>query len=139
MRRAALFVSLMLVLATATAAVAQPSIPRVGDQLVILFVGPTADFAADTPFHVEHGWIPFAGDGNDTLHLYDFQLFVNGDEVHGAREVTMDSGSFAQVRRIFNFQHGLPAGTYTFHGVWTGPTFPPDAPFEQVVEVTFHD
>ena len=92
MRRAALFVSLTLVLATATAAVAQPSIPRVGEPLVILNVGATVDFDADTPFHVSHGWIPFDGDGNDTLHLYDFQLFVNGDEVHGAREVTMERG-----------------------------------------------
>ena len=113
--------------------VAAADIPRTGSRIIILGQGDQT-FSAGEPFHVRQGWtVP----SPDLLHTVDFDLFIDGREVHGPVEVSfVDDGSGGTKvieTSIFNFRKGLPPGAYVFTGCWTDES----GPFEWSITVTF--
>lgn len=93
----------------------------VGDQINVLFGTPTT-FAANTPFHIEHGWL-LDTDEVKGAGLYSFELLLDGDMVPVSfKDVTVSAeGGVAMARTVvFNFPEGL-SDTHTFTGVWLAP------------------
>ncbi len=113
---AALAGALMVMLALLpTAASATP--PTTGFRVSVI-AGADVEIPAGEPFFVQHGWgaeyRPMS-----TLHSFGFDLYVDGIQKHGPREIVIEDGVWVDQQWIFNFRDGLPAGTYTFFGEWT--------------------
>lgn len=97
----------------------------VGDQISVLG-GTPIEYPADTPFHVIHGWGIGVDQSLGGAGLLDFHLWLDGGWVEPDFRVIeatpADDGGVSMNRRVlFNFDGGLPAGTYTFYGVWLAP------------------
>lgn len=94
---------------------------RIGEKLSIWPGSPTT-FAAETPFHIAHGWQLFKIDG--PVGRYDFTLEIDGEmiaEDFVERSVERGPDGRAQTRVwVFNFPDGM-TGTHTFTGHWIGP------------------
>lgn len=117
-------------LAVCVALIALPAVAApapVGDQVSLfnpcLFGTTIGDQPADTAFHVLHGW-GFALGEQENIGELRFDLSIDGEEYKGnlVVEVSGDPGEKWMSRRfLYNFPHGLSAGTYTFHAVWSVP------------------
>jgi hypothetical protein len=135
LRRSTLIVvgSIVTLLAV-TLPVTANSKPTTGAQ-ISLFSPPTT-FAANTPFYIEHGW--FVCVGPDAMDTYcggepgyvglaqgkgDFHLYVDGvlqpSTVNVETDVPLPGWVGISKFQLTNYPSGLPAGTYSFHGVWT--------------------
>jgi hypothetical protein len=108
---------LLMVMSALLPAAASATPPTTGTQ-VSVFAGVDVEIPAGEPFFVRHGWAeeyrPMS-----TLHSFGFDLYVDGMQRHGPREIVVEDGVWVDQRWIFNFRQGLPAGTYTFYGEWT--------------------
>ena len=97
-------------------------IPTTGSKLSIL--NPPTMYPANTPFYVLHGVACFTNSNVDlcTNAGTYFVLYVDGVQQPSQRYVnegkTEDGTPFLQVANLTNFPDGLPAGTYTFTGVF---------------------
>jgi len=90
-----------------------------------LLTGSPITYTANTPFYVEHGFACARhqhGCLHDEIAKGTFQLYLDD----GSGPVLQSSVSFhdtaaGTVRKLWltNYPSGLPAGTYTFTGVWT--------------------
>ena len=119
----ALTVSVIAVPLSAGAA-GDPPVPRLGDQINLLF-GTPATFAAGEPFHVTHGFgVGGADPSISEISKYDFDLFVDGKQMHGAKTLVLDGTEWEVIRWVINFRHGLEAGPHVIKGVWTAPDEP---------------
>ena len=85
-------------------------------------------FAANMPFYVEHGFVCNPGPDFHADCQYfgtgTFSLYVDGVLQPSTKIVTLvpdQYGVFGVLSELWltNFPNGLPAGTYTFMGVWT--------------------
>ena len=93
----------------------------VGDQLNVLFGTPAA-FPADTPFHVIHGWGPLVPNEINALGVIGFRLELDGVDLGSGALLNTVVGSQEKTRQwLYNFDDGLPAGTYLFTGHWILP------------------
>jgi hypothetical protein len=98
------------------------SIPTTGSKLSIL--NPPTMYPANTPFYVLHGVACFTNSNVDlcTRAGTYFVLYVDGVQQPSQRYinegVTEDGTPYLQVANLTNFPDGLPAGTYTFTGVF---------------------
>ena len=95
--------------------------PTVGPRINLF--APPAAFPADTPFHVNHGWV--CGDTapdriQDCLDSGTrFELLVDGVDVPAAHDLEYDPhGTTSTEADVSNFRFGLPAGTHTLEGRW---------------------
>ena len=90
--------------------------PTAGTKISILG-GPTT-FAADTPFHIEHGVLCARPDVGDCVNAQThFDLYLDG--VLQPSTVDIDNlGDSLLKSNLTNYPTGLPAGTYTFTGVF---------------------
>src|SRR5581483_5224621 len=90
-------------------------IPTVGPRISLF--APPATFPADTPFHVNHGWI-CEPDIKDCLNPGTrFELRVDGVDVPAAHDLEYDPhASTSSEADVSNFRQGLPAGPHTFEG-----------------------
>jgi len=88
----------------------------------------TTTFAANTPFYVQHGFVCNPGPDFHADCQYfgtgTFSLYVDGVLQPSTKIVTLvpdQYGVFGVLSELWltNFPNGLPAGTYTFMGVWT--------------------
>ena len=84
----------------------------------------TKTFSANTPFHFRHGF----GQPANLSHkgAFGFSLTVNGVPLAATTTQTLTLPSppgpaFQFLFWYYDFPNGLPAGTYTLHGVWTAP------------------
>jgi hypothetical protein len=131
--------------------------PTTGTQIDIFHMPLPTTFAANTPFYIEHGWGCGGGPGfsgckdevyvgesgysvGDWMGHSDFQLYLDDELQPSTIDVDVVPPSKGNVGSIFkfwltNYPAGLPTGTYTFHGVWTGPTGTVD--FETYATITF--
>jgi hypothetical protein len=125
--------ALLLSLAAATLVVTAPATannkPTTGER-INLFAPPTT-FPANTPFYVEHGYICDRNDigciQTQISALSSFSLYVNGVLQPSTVDVDLAGGSIEK-RYLTNFPAGLPAGTYTFDGVFDLNGFVSDLP-----------
>jgi hypothetical protein len=98
------------------------SIPTTGNKLSIL--NPPTTYPANTPFYVLHGVACFTNSNVDqcTRAGTYFVLYVDGVQQPSQRYinegVTEDGIPYLQGGNLTNFPDGLPAGTYTFTGVF---------------------
>ena len=80
-------------------------------------------FAADAPFHIEHGFSCGEGDNackQDQLTANaDFDLYLDGVLQPSTVDVDRDPDGSKSRLHLTNYPSGLPAGTYTFDGVWS--------------------
>lgn len=100
---------------------------------VQVFPLPPDTVAADTPFHVWHGWTepsPSDPDAAGPLPWWRmrFRLYVDDDRhvANGLQLVSETdpfdaSNTLVTVRYVHNFNDGLAPGTYTLRGQWTLP------------------
>jgi hypothetical protein len=90
--------------------------PTVGDRLNLF--APPATFPADTPFHVNHGWI--CDPASDCLDPGTrFELLVDGVDVPAAHNLVYDPQTpSASSADVSNFRFGLLAGPHVFEGRW---------------------
>src|SRR5215210_866987 len=90
--------------------------PTAGTKISI-FGGP-ATFAADTPFHIEHGLVCALPDVSDCTNAdTHFDLYLDG--VLQPSTVDIDNlGDSLLKENLTNYPAGLPAGSYTFVGVF---------------------
>ena len=98
-------------------------IPAVGERINLF--DPPATYEAGQPYHVSHGFGAAGVDNTDvsTIPDYQFDLSVDGVEVHGPKTLTITNEEWDQIVWTFNFPEGLEPGDHEFHGVWSGPTF----------------
>jgi hypothetical protein len=90
--------------------------PTTGTRISI-FGGP-ATFAADTPFHVEHGISCARPDVGDCINAQThFDLYVDGALQPSTVDID-NLGDSLLKSNLTNYPMGLPAGTYTFTGVF---------------------
>jgi hypothetical protein len=107
----------MLVMAAPAAANSKPTTgPRIS------LDGPPAEFDANAPFYVRHGFACDKADASCISALINgtsgFDLYVDG--VLQKSSVVVDVGDgFINKRYLTNFPNGLPAGDHTFVGVWS--------------------
>ena len=104
------------VLVTAVPATANNNKPTTGTKISI-FGGP-ATFAADTPFHIEHGLLCALPDVSDCTNAQShFDLYLDG--VLQPSTVDIDNlGDSLLKENLTNYPTGLPAGSHTFVGVF---------------------
>jgi hypothetical protein len=90
--------------------------PTTGTRISI-FGGP-ATFAANTPFHIEHGLLCARPDVSDCTNAQShFDLYLDG--VLQPSTVDIDNlGDFLLKENLTNYPTGLPAGSHTFVGVF---------------------
>lgn len=128
MKALASLAALTAVVALALAAPAAANdVPRTGQKIGLLCMwfgtcSAQASYAADTPFHVAHGYcdLPdlFGGIVDPSTR---FELKVDGEAVPLVTDLDVAFGrdpALVCKTNIANFRHGLPAGTYTFTGRW---------------------
>ena len=124
MRRRTLLIGLCL--ATLLSVMATPALagnrPRSGDR--ILLGSAPASFAANAPFHIEHGFLCALGHPEDDpdcmseqIGRGNFELYVDGVLQRSTIDVRVENGAIARFW-LTNFMSGLPAGTHTFVGKW---------------------
>ena len=93
--------------------------PTTGAPIPLGPLGPTS-FAADTPFHIEHGFTCDLGDASCIKDQIsgnaDFDLYLDGVLQPSTVDVDLIDGVLGK-RHLTNYPSGLPAGTYTFVGV----------------------
>lgn len=108
-----LLASFLLIFSTTLAAGNDP----VGTR-IILSVGPTS-MPADTPFHIIHGWSGISPNNSNPGHR-GFEVDIDGVFVKNAYALTTGTKGTGSLTRLwlYNFQDGLPAGTYVFTGHW---------------------
>lgn len=109
----------LLVAAIAVPTASALRIPTVGDRINLF--APPATFPADTPFHVNHGWVCEPEDAiADCLDSGTrFELLIDGVDVPAAHDLEYDPhGTTSTEADVSNFRFGLPAGTHTFEGRW---------------------
>jgi hypothetical protein len=116
-RLAVAVVTIALLLASVTSASAA-SRERVGDRISLF--EPPATYAADTAFHIWHGFA-FQRETERGYGRYEFQLEVDGVAT-AADFIDVDVLAPGVVSRVwvFNFPDGL-SGTHTFTGRWVTP------------------
>jgi hypothetical protein len=121
---------LSVIAAVLTLTVALPAsandVPRVGTDINLMpgLIGPTT-LAANTPFHVAHGW------GCDQQAAADvasgacldpqttFVLFIDGVKQPAITDLEVSSEGIVTAKiMVSNYPAGLPAGTYLFEGQW---------------------
>src|SRR3954462_9392523 len=112
----------LLVAAIAVPAASALRIPTVAPRINLF--APPATFPADTPFHINHGWVcdnTAPGTIRDCLDAGTrFELLVDGVDVPAAHDLEYDPhGTTSTEADVSNFRFGLPAGTHTFEGRWT--------------------
>lgn len=120
MKKTTLVVLILFMLALVTPASAARELPVVGEQICIHSdCTPPETFLAGDPFYIRHGWLWDAGN-NRGLGIWDFNLLLDGVPVaDGIRYIVAPSdGLHGSITRIYNFPEGLPAGEYTFTGLW---------------------
>jgi len=89
-----------------------------------LGLGPSAPstFAANTPFHMEAGFVCGLGEGtclgNQISANAGFDLYLDGVLQPSTVDVDRIEGDLGKLY-LTNYASGLPAGTYTFVGVNT--------------------
>ena len=116
---AVVVVLMMMMTLIAPAASAAPPVP-VGPQLSLF--APPATFAADTPFHVIHGWgigpIPMTSPGQ-----FSFELDLDGVPQDSKLVTTGAGATGGTLVRLFltNYPDGLPAGDHVFTGRFIAP------------------
>jgi hypothetical protein len=106
----------MLVVAAPASAGSKPTTgSRIG-----LYLPPTT-FAANTPFHVNHGFSCALGDGaciGSQFGQGRFSLYVDGVLQPSTVETNTGDGVTSK-SWLTNFPNGLPAGDHTLVGVWS--------------------
>jgi hypothetical protein len=111
-------VAAVLVVALPAAANDKPSS---GAPIPLGPLGPTT-FPADTPFHIEHGFVCALGDGTclgeQVSANAGFDLYLDGVLQPSTVDVDQRDGALSKLY-LTNYPSGLPAGTYTFVGVNT--------------------
>ena len=93
--------------------------PAAGDR-ISLFSPPTS-FAANSPFYIEHGFACELGDRDCLVEQFakgDFDLYLDGTLQASTPDVGVTDGILRKLH-LTNYPSGLPAGTYTFVGIWT--------------------
>jgi hypothetical protein len=90
--------------------------PTTGTKISIF--APPATFAANSPFHIEHGIFCARPDPSDCTNAQThFDLTLDG--VPQASRVDIDNlGEGLLKSNLTNYPDGLPAGTHTFVGVF---------------------
>ena len=120
--------------------------PMTGERLNLL--SPCLDgqldltYPANTAFHVRHGygWVP-GGDypGLESIvlrPLTHFELYVDGMRASSFLWIYVDKSTGQGYKsNVTNFPNGLPAGTYSFHGLWYKDTSPKGPPGPVVLDV----
>jgi hypothetical protein len=95
--------------------------PTTGARLAVGPLGPTT-FPADTPFHLEHGFLCSLGDGACMREQISanagFDLYLDGVLQPSTVDVNLVNGVLGRFY-LTNYPSGLPAGTHTFVGVHT--------------------
>ncbi len=116
--------SVVALVVLAVPAAAKEKAP-VGTRINILGQTPTT-FAADTPFHIRHGWL--LNSDLPAVGKFGFALEVDGSlrEEDFIERTVIDPGPPEIFTKLWvhNFPGGLPAGTHTFIGNWFGPCQP---------------
>lgn len=113
---------LPLVAAAALAAAAVPAasalrMPTTGPRISLF--APPATFAADSPFHVDHGWICDTPPSACLDPGTRFELLVDGQDVPSAHDLEYDpKATSVSEFDLSNFRFGLPAGTHVLEGRW---------------------
>lgn len=97
-------------------------IVRRGPRIDVLTGTDTRTFAADTTFHVWHGWFcdPAVGDCSEALEAnVEFELLVDGvAATEKGIELTIEGGLWVTKHWVYNFVGGM-SGVHIFKGVWT--------------------
>jgi hypothetical protein len=90
--------------------------PTAGTRISIF--GPPTTFAANTPFHIEHGLLCARPDVSDCTNADShFDLYLDG--VLQPSTVDIDNlGDSLLKENLTNYPTGLPAGSHTFVGVF---------------------
>jgi hypothetical protein len=117
MKTIALLTLLVAAIAAPTASALR--MPTVGPRINLF--APPATFPADTPFHINHGWVcEPPGSIQDCLDSGTrFELLVDGVDVPAAHDLEYDPHATTSTEAdVSNFRFGLPAGTHTFEGRW---------------------
>jgi hypothetical protein len=95
--------------------------PTTGARLGLSPLAPTT-FPANTPFHMEAGFVCDLGDGkclSDEISANaGFDLYLDGVLQPSTVDVDLIDGVLGKLY-LTNYPSGLPAGTYTFVGVNT--------------------
>jgi len=119
-RRLVLLVALVGAMLVVAAPATATSVSRVPTGPGIPFLGPTS-FAANTPFHVQHGFVCDVGDAGCISTQINgnsgFNLYVDGVLQPSTLVVTGGTGGIAKLW-LTNFPNGLPAGDHTLVGNW---------------------
>ena len=89
-------------------------------------LGPTT-FPANTPFHINGGFVCELGDGpcmaDEISANAGFDLYLDGVLQPSTVEVDRVGGTLSKLH-VTNYPDGLPAGTYTFVGINTQDGIP---------------
>lgn len=97
---------------------------RLGNR-ISLIVGPST-YAANTPFHVAHGWGLTPDDSeSDAIGKWSFVLEIDGQALPAnfVERSSNEDPAFGHLLSrfwVFNFPSGLSAGRHTFTGRWLG-------------------
>lgn len=121
----AVVVAALAVGTTATAS----RLPTTGVAIRLLNPAATpATFAAETPFHVRHGFVCVPEERALCLDpKTEFRLYVDGQRMPSMHDlefrITCPSGESTSNEctnrgNLTNFRSGLPAGAHTFRGEW---------------------
>jgi hypothetical protein len=82
---------------------------------------PPATFAADSPFHIEHGFSCDLGDGSCNAQglsaQSEFRLYLDGAIQPSTVDIDVDDDVVSRLQ-LTDYATGLAAGTHTFVGVW---------------------
>lgn len=111
-----------------------------------LFSSTPSTFQAGAPFHFAHGWWFPNLKPHAIVGLYEFYLEVDGVRVNEDFVERSSSAGDIDNTWVVNFPNGLPVGTHTFTGHFTGPCQPladvglytdPCVKRNQIVELPF--
>ena len=95
--------------------------PTTGTRIALGPLGPTT-FAANTPFHIEHGFVCDVGNAECLREQISanagFDLYLDGVLQPSTVDVDLNGGALSKLY-LTNYPSGLPAGTHTFVGVNT--------------------
>jgi hypothetical protein len=122
-RRSLMRLTLLLSLVGAMLVVAAPaSASNITPTGTPIFFNGRTTFAANTPFYIQHGFTcnlgPPTGNSCQYFGTGNFSLYVDNVLQPSTKIVTNQDGVLSELW-LTNFPNGLPAGTYTFNGVWT--------------------
>jgi hypothetical protein len=88
---------------------------------ISMYGPPTGTFPANSPFYIEHGWACELTDRqcmSEQIGKGDFDLYLDGVLQPSKIDVDVVDGVISKLH-LTTYASGLPAGTYTFTGVWT--------------------